>query len=109
MSERFFRLCPNCHRFFYDRDKFINHGCMKGAEILTSETGVFPEDDDGEEAVVELDDGISEPVETQRTQERNAKQAEREKMIEYLRKRGVDMRGERSMRKIKKEYEKWVK
>lgn len=104
MSEKFFRLCPNCNKFFYDREKFLNHGCMIGAEPELASDG-YPEDDDGEEVLEESEESLPE-AESRRTVKQNSQRAEREKMVDFLRKHGVDMRKERSFRKIKMEYEK---
>ena len=102
MSERFFKVCPVCNRFFYDREVFKKHGCGEG--IAESEPDAFPESDDGAE---EAEDEPKAEVIAERRRDRDVtrKTGERAMMLQYLKRRGIDMRGERSLRKIREAYE----
>lgn len=114
-EEKYFRLCPECHRFFYSKRDFLLHPCLdknggSGNEnhnsIADSGDSLIdstPEPPHVDTSIVPEIVPTNPPV---TADERQANQRYlRNKYLTYLRKHGIDMAGERSFKKLENAYQ----
>lgn len=84
---KYFRLCPECKQFFYDRASFLGHPCGQ-TDVSAHGRANLPA-----------------PAPTGRhAADRREQKLRRQRYLSYLDARNIDMRGERSFRKIEQAY-----
>lgn len=104
MSEKFFRACPECRKFFTSRDSFLAHKCMvhEFRDPVQQTYKQQIEEMTGTEDVPKSEyipggDAAKRNEQLQRSELKK-------KYISFLKGKGIDMSTERSFRKLEEAY-----
>lgn len=100
-TEPYFRLCQECHRFFYSKREFLLHPCNGDSQRQIDVDSLIP---DAQEQEQESDpEPLPNPQPTA-DERQTTQRGLRIRYLAFLRKKGIRMAGERSFRKIETAY-----